>query len=92
MSERHSLNKALLMYVTLSGISTFLSDEQFSNAASPIEVMRDASDYPLLSKKANSLKSLAGIFDSLADMVDTVPLDTLLDELLELSEHTCDQL
>ncbi|MBR6923802.1 MAG: ATP-binding domain-containing protein, partial [Oscillospiraceae bacterium] len=58
-----------------------------ANAASPIEVMRDASDYPLLSKKANSLKSLAGIFDSLADMVDTVPLDTLLDELLERSGY-----
>ncbi|WP_044973642.1 UvrD-helicase domain-containing protein [Ruminococcus sp. HUN007] len=58
-----------------------------ANALSPIEVMREASDYPLLSKKANSLKSLAGIFDSLADMVDTVPLDTLLDELLEKSGY-----
>lgn len=54
-----------------------------ANAASPIDVMRDAEDYPSLSKKANSLKSLAGIFESLADMVDTVPLDTLLDELLD---------
>lgn len=54
-----------------------------ANAASPIEVMREADSYPLLSKKANSLKSLAGIFDSLAELVDTTPLDTLLDELLD---------
>ncbi len=58
-----------------------------ANAASPIEVMRDAADYPLLSKKANSLQSLAGIFDSLSEMVDTVPLDTLLDELLDRSGY-----
>ncbi len=54
-----------------------------ANAVSPIEVMRDAADYPSLSKKANSLGSLAGIFDSLSEKVDTVPLDTLLDELLD---------
>lgn len=54
-----------------------------ANAASPIDVMKEADSYPMLSKKANSLRSLAEIFTSLADMVDTVPLDTLLDEVLE---------
>jgi len=58
-----------------------------ANALSPIEVMREADSYPLLSKKANSLKSLAGIFDSLAELVDTVPLDTLLDELIDKSGY-----
>jgi len=58
-----------------------------ANAASPIEVMRDAEDYPSLSRKSNSLKSLAAIFESLSDMADTVPLDTLLDELLDKSGY-----
>lgn len=54
-----------------------------ANSASPIEVMHDADSYPALGKKSNILKSLAGIFDELSQMADTVPLDTLLDELLD---------
>lgn len=54
-----------------------------ANAASPVEVMNDADNYPLLSKKSNSLKSLASIFIQLSDIADTVALDTLLDEVLD---------
>lgn len=53
-----------------------------ANASSPLDVMRNADNHSILSKKANSLKSLAAIFDELTEKVDTVPLDTLLDELL----------
>ncbi|MDO5559556.1 MAG: 3'-5' exonuclease [Oscillospiraceae bacterium] len=53
------------------------------NAASPIDVMRNADSYPMLSKKANSLKSLAAVFDSLSELTDTIPLDTLLDEVMD---------
>ena len=67
------------------GEATLKSLEEIciANAASPIEVMREADSYPLLSKKSNSLKSIAGVFDSLISMVDTVALDTLLDEVLD---------
>ena len=54
-----------------------------ANAASPIEVMSDAASYPSLAKKANSLGSLAAIFKDLAEKVDTMPLDTFLDEVIE---------
>ncbi len=54
-----------------------------ANVASPIEVMREAESYPALSKKANGLKGLAGIFDELTQLADTVPLDSLLDEVLD---------
>ena len=54
---------------------------------SPIEVMRKAHDYDLLSKKAAALHKLADMFDKLADMAESSPLDELLDTLLEESGY-----
>ena len=67
------------------GEATIKSIEEIciSTAASPVEVMSQADSYPMLSKKANTLKSLASIFQEFADIADTIPLDTLLDEVLD---------
>ena len=50
---------------------------------SPLEVMRNSSDYPPLSKKSAVLKAVAEIFDDLIEKVDTIPLDEFLDEVLD---------
>lgn len=49
----------------------------------PIEVMKKASDYPPLAKKASALSSLAKMFEELAKFALENPLDELLDRLLE---------
>ncbi|NLP26343.1 MAG: UvrD-helicase domain-containing protein [Clostridiales bacterium] len=54
---------------------------------SPLDAMRNATDYPVLSKKANVLKSLAKMFDTLSELSETLPLDKLLDELLDRSGY-----
>ena len=54
---------------------------------SPLDAMRNATDYPVLSKKANVLKSLAKMFDTLSGLSETLPLDKLLDELLDRSGY-----
>ena len=50
---------------------------------SPLEVMRNSSDYPPLSKKSAVLKAVAEIFDDLIEKADTIPLDECLDEVLD---------
>lgn len=50
---------------------------------SPLEVMRNSSDYPPLSKKSAVLKAVAEIFDGLIEKADTIPLDEFLDEVLD---------
>ncbi len=50
---------------------------------SPLEVMRNSSDYPPLSKKSAVLKAVAEIFDNLIEKADTIPLDEFLDEVLD---------
>ena len=54
---------------------------------SPLDVMRNAADYPVLSKKATVLKNLAKMFDTLSDLAETSPLDKLLDEMLDRSGY-----
>ncbi len=55
---------------------------------SPIEVMRQADDYPLLSKKSAVLRKLADMFDKLGELADNgTPLDELLDLLLDESGY-----
>ncbi len=49
---------------------------------SPYEAMRDCEQYAPLSKKVTALKTAAAMFDELIEMVDTVPLDELLDAVL----------
>ena len=50
---------------------------------SPMEVLRNAGDYPVLSKKAASLRSVAKMFDSLTEAAETLPLDEFFDLLLD---------
>ena len=54
---------------------------------SAIEIMRNASEYPVLSKKAPTLRALAKIFDSLGELADTVPLDEFLDTVMDKSGY-----
>ncbi len=50
---------------------------------SPIEVMRHANEYPVLSRTASKLMELASLFDDLKALSETIPLDELLDILLD---------
>ena len=49
----------------------------------PLEVMRNADEYPMLAKKSAALKKTAAIFDYLAEFADENPLDKFFDELLK---------
>ena len=48
----------------------------------PLEVMRRAGEYPLLSRSAQKLTALAEVFDGLRETASASPLDELLDELM----------
>lgn len=50
---------------------------------SPLEVMRNCEDYPMLSKKTAALKSTAALFDLLIEKSQELPLDEFLDVLLD---------
>lgn len=50
---------------------------------SPYEVMRDCENYAPLSKKITVLKNAAAMFGELISLVDEIPLDKLLDAVLE---------
>ena len=54
---------------------------------SPIEIMKEAKEYPILSKKAALLEKIADMFIKLADIAESDPLDELLDKILELSGY-----
>lgn len=49
---------------------------------SPIDVMRNASEYPPISKKAVQLKNFASILDALSEKVETIPLPEFIDEVI----------
>ncbi len=50
---------------------------------SPLQVMLNAGEYSLLTKKATSLKNIAKMFNYLSSKAQTVKLDEFLDVLLE---------
>ena len=50
---------------------------------SPIEVMRNAADYPMLSKKAAVLGKAAAMFETLRNASETMPLDEFFDLVLQ---------
>lgn len=50
---------------------------------SPLEVMRNAADYPMLSKKAAVLKSFAKTMDTLSELAETMELPEFLDAVLD---------
>ena len=64
---------------TVSMIAQIASDL----GTDPVNVMRDAETYAPLSKKAAALTKLAGILDNLSEAAETLPLDQLVDLLLE---------
>ncbi len=66
---------------------TMLEEITMDLNVSPLDVMRNAADYPVLSKKATVLKSLSKMFDTLSDLAETLPLDKLLDEMLDRSGY-----
>lgn len=54
---------------------------------SPLDVCRDAARFETLSRKTNSLKAAANIFDELDELSDTVRLDELIDAVVEKSGY-----
>lgn len=54
---------------------------------SPLDVCRDASRFETLSRKTNSLKAAANIFDELDELSDTVRLDELIEAVVEKSGY-----
>ena len=50
---------------------------------SPLEVMRNANQYPVLSKKMNALKKFAVMWDELIEAERELPLEKFLDVVLE---------
>lgn len=50
---------------------------------SPLEVMRNADQYPVLSKKMNALKKFAVMWDELIEAERELPLEKFLDVVLE---------
>lgn len=50
---------------------------------SPIEIMKTVDSYPMLSKKSAALSKTADMFIELKELSETLPLDELLDKLLE---------
>ena len=49
--------------------------------------MRNATAYPVLSKKSTILKNVAKFFDNMIESVDKIPLDLFLELLLEKSRY-----
>ncbi len=49
---------------------------------SPVDVMRNASEYPPISKKAVQLKNFASILDALSEKAETIPLPDFIDEVI----------
>ncbi|MCI7349705.1 MAG: UvrD-helicase domain-containing protein [Ruminococcus sp.] len=71
------------------GDTTVSMIEQIANdlGSSPIEIMRDAENYPLLSKKASALSSLAKTFDMFAEKAEELELPELLDLIMDKSGY-----
>lgn len=53
----------------------------------PMNIMRCAPDYPILSRTAGKFVELAKMFDELKQISETEPLDILLDELMTRSGY-----
>ena len=67
------------------GDATVDNLEQVANTLgeSPLQVMRNAGDYPILSRAASRLAELAKVFDELKALSEQIPLAELLDILLD---------
>ncbi len=71
------------------GDATILAAQQIADGlgTSLFEVIRNAENYPALSKKAKVLAEFTGILQNLMDEVDMIPLEELFDRLLEDSGY-----
>ena len=58
---------------------------------SPLEVMRNADQYPVLSKKMNALKKFAVMWDELIEAERELPLEKFLDVVLEKTGYRAAQ-
>lgn len=56
-------------------------------ALSPLEVVRHAGEYPILSRKVPSLQKFASMWDSLIAAAETLPLVDFLDALLDVTGY-----
>lgn len=62
---------------------TLLEDISRDLHLSPLDVMRNVDQYPVLSKKANVLKKFAAIWDTLIEAAESMPLEDFIDVLLD---------
>ena len=60
-----------------------LEDISSDLGISPLEVMRNCEDYPMLSKKIKALKETAEMFDFLVKASEAMPLDEFFDLLMD---------
>ena len=71
------------------GDATVLMIEQISDdlGISPITIMQDVEQYPMLGKKVAPLKKAAAMFEHLAEFAANEPLEKLVDEVLEVTGY-----
>lgn len=62
---------------------TMLEEISMDLNISPLEVMRNASDYPVLSKKSAILKNVAKMFDYLSNFAENDDFNKIIDEVLD---------
>ena len=72
------------------GDATVTTLEQITSdlGESPIDIMYRSDELVPLSKKSKSLKAVAEMFYELSEMADVVPLEELLDEILDKSGYS----
>ncbi len=68
---------------TLEAIENIAADLHLS----PLEVLRTASDYPVLARKAAALQTIGEMFDTLIALADELPPDVLYDKVRELTGY-----
>lgn len=73
----------------LIGEATAAAVEQIASdlGESPLQVMREANELAPLARKAAPLTALAEMFDELRELSESLPLDELLDQLMERSGY-----
>ena len=72
------------------GDATVALLEQISSdlGENPVEVMKNAEDLAPIAKRAKQLTSLADMFERLSELSQSLPLEDLLDELLDVSGYS----
>lgn len=68
---------------TLSDITAIALDLGIS----PLEVLRTAESYPVLTRRLTALRQASAVFEALQEAADTLPLDALYDKVLEVTGY-----